>query len=358
MSGLFARKKSTRPDELVASTVEAVSAERGADGAYEPKRLAEIARCLGQMKLTLYGDGEARADPDAALELAREVWRQDLLALLVANLQHFEFETRKDVSQVFSNLLRRQSGGVLGTVAWLEAHPETLLALLRGYESPGVALNTGLMLRESLRHERLARLLLPESGEKPVYQLFTYVESPYFDVASDAFAAFKDLLTKHKQLVAAFLLADFDVFFGSHYQQLLASENYVTRRQSLKLLGELLLDRSNFAVMTRYIASAEHLKTVMILLREKASSIQYEAFHVFKIFVANPHKDDGVRAVLLRNRQKLLEFMATFQSERADEQFVEEKEFLINEIANLQPAPSEPAAASREASSEGEEAGR
>ena len=98
MSGLFARKKSTRPDELVASTVEAVSAERGADGAYEPKRLAEIARCRGQMKLALYGDGEARADPDAALELAREVWRQDLLALLVANLQHFEFETRKDVS--------------------------------------------------------------------------------------------------------------------------------------------------------------------------------------------------------------------------------------------------------------------
>ena len=287
------------------------------------------------MKLTLYGDGEARADPDAALELAREVWRQDLLALLVANLQHFEFETRKDVSQVFSNLLRRQSGGVLGTVAWLEAHPETLLALLRGYESPGVALNTGLMLRESLRHERLARLLLPESGEKPVYQLFTYVESPYFDVASDAFAAFKDLLTKHKQLVAAFLLADFDVFFGSHYQQLLASENYVTRRQSLKLLGELLLDRSNFAVMTRYIASAEHLKTVMILLREKASSIQYEAFHVFKIFAANPKKEGRVLHVLQRNREKLVAFLQSFQNDKADEQFVEEKRFLIAEISRI-----------------------
>jgi|TARA_B100000768_G_scaffold132082_1_gene122723 calcium binding protein 39 len=74
--------------------------------------------------------------------------------------------------------------------------------------------------------------------------------------------------------------------------------------------------------------------------------------------VANPHKEGRVRNVLLRNQPKLLEFMASFQSERADEQFVEEKEFLINEIANLQPAPSEPAAASREASSEGDEAGR
>jgi cytidine deaminase len=35
----------------------------------------------------------------------------------------------------------------------------------------------------------------------------------------------------------------------SRYKSLLKSENYVTRRMSLKLLGELLLDRSNFTIM-------------------------------------------------------------------------------------------------------------
>uniref|UniRef100_A0A915DEX6 Uncharacterized protein n=1 Tax=Ditylenchus dipsaci TaxID=166011 RepID=A0A915DEX6_9BILA len=44
----------------------------------------------------------------------------------------------------------------------------------------------------------------------------------------------------------------YDRFFTA-YQKLLASENYVVRRQSLKLLGELLLDRHNFNVMTKYI---------------------------------------------------------------------------------------------------------
>ena len=34
---------------------------------------------------------------------------------------------------------------------------------------------------------------------------------------------------------------------------LVSSNNYVTRRQSLKLLSELLLDRSNFAVMTQSV---------------------------------------------------------------------------------------------------------
>ena len=52
------------------------------------------------------------------------------------------------------------------------------------------------------------------------------------------------------------------------------SDNYVTKRQSLKLLGELLLDRTNFAIMTRYIACVDNLKMVMVLLRDRSSSIQ------------------------------------------------------------------------------------
>ena len=64
------------------------------------------------------------------------------------------------------------------------------------------------------------------------------------------------------------------------------------------------------------------------------------------------------RPTLSLLQAKLLEFMATFQSERADEQFVEEKEFLINEIANLQPAPNDPVLTPSREASDGDEAGR
>lgn len=67
------------------------------------------------------------------------------------------------------------------------------------------------------------------------------------------------------------------------YTTLLLSPNYVTKRQSLKLLGEILLDRTNFNVMTRYISSEENLKMMMNLLRDKSKNIQFEAFHVFKV---------------------------------------------------------------------------
>lgn len=71
--------------------------------------------------------------------------------------------------------------------------------------------------------------------------------------------------------------------FFAHYAQLVSSSNYVTKRQSLKLLGEILLDRTNFKIMTRYIESEDNLKIMMNLLRDKSKNIQFEAFHVFKV---------------------------------------------------------------------------
>jgi len=348
LQGKPAAAKAKPPAELVRATSEAVAQceQAKASGSDQPEKASEeVSRNLSSMKIMLYGEPDQRPNPEVATELAREVWKGDLLRRLLTNLPLLDFECRKDVSQVFSNLLRRQQHGEHTTVVWLEQNRDVLFALLRGYETPQLALNYGIMLRECMRHERLASLLLPSQDNDEFYLLFTHVESAFFDVASDAFASLKDLLTKHKPIVAAFLAANYETFF-LHYHKLVRSDNYVTKRQSLKLLGELLLDRTNFAIMTRYIASADNLKMVMILLRDRSSSIQFEAFHVFKIFVANPHKEGRVRDVLLRNQAKLLEFMSTFQSERADEQFVEEKNFLVTEISKLQPADAQPQAPS------------
>jgi calcium binding protein 39 len=67
---------------------------------------------------------------------------------------------------------------------------------------------------------------------------------------------------------------------------LVQSESYVTKRQSIKLLGEILLDRANYNVMTAYVDSGEHLKIIMKLLRDDKRMINYEGFHVFKVCCA------------------------------------------------------------------------
>lgn len=84
---------------------------------------------------------------------------------------------------------------------------------------------------------------------------------------------FQLMLTKHKVLSARFLDTHFESFC-SKYNVLLQSRNYVTKRQSLKLLGELLLNRSNFSIMMKYINSPENLKIMMNLLRGQTKDTQ------------------------------------------------------------------------------------
>jgi len=54
----------------------------------------------------------------------------------------------------------------------------------------------------------------------------------------------------------------------------------------------------------------------MNLLRANTKAIQFEAFHVFKIFVANPKKSPSIVEILLRNKERLIEFLRKFQTDK------------------------------------------
>ncbi|TYZ57859.1 hypothetical protein PybrP1_001972, partial [[Pythium] brassicae (nom. inval.)] len=246
---------------------------------------------------------------------------------------------RKHFAQVYNNLIRRDLSGFVG---YVERHSDILSTLVAGYENPEIALNCGTMLRESLRHELLAAKVLYSAD---LWKFFdVYVHLPNFEVGSDAFATFKELLTRHKALSAQFYASHFDLIFAK-YNTLLMSENYVTRRQSLKLLGEILLDRANFDIMMKYIGEKENLKMMMNLLRDTSANIQFEAFHVFKVFVANPKKPDAIALILLNNREKLVAYLKNFQNAKEDPQFIEEKALLVRTLEGLQAPDAEAAPA-------------
>lgn len=98
--------------------------------------------------------------PELVAQLAQETYNTDLLHHLVLHIARFEFEARKDVVQIFNNLLRRQIGTRWPTVEYLCAKHEVIFAALAGYENEEIALNTGMILKEMLRHEQLAKILL------------------------------------------------------------------------------------------------------------------------------------------------------------------------------------------------------
>ncbi|TQD70004.1 hypothetical protein C1H46_044465 [Malus baccata] len=200
-----------------------------------------------------------------------------------------------------------------------------------------MALHYGAMLRECIRHQSVARYVLESQHMK---KFFDYIQLPNFDIAADAAATFKELLTRHKSTVADFLSKNYDWFFAEYNSKLLESSNYITRRQAVKLLGDILLDRSNSAVMTRYVSSRDNLRILMNLLRESSKSIQIEAFHVFKLFAANQNKPADIVSILVANRSKLLRLFADFKIDKEDEQFEADKAQVVREIAAMEPKDS------------------
>lgn len=335
MSSFLFRSKKT-PPELLKATVQSIQSLYEEVGEEKVKKNAEkISQNLSAIKFMLYGDGQEEPKKENIDKLSEGLFTQDILLHMLKSMKKFEFEARKDVAQIYNYVLRQQRQKA---IEYVQAHPEISEILIHGYEDPEVALNCGSILRECIRHQPLCEQIL----NNPILfnSFFDYVQLSTFDVASDAFATFKSLLTKHKPVCAKFLEVNFESVF-TQYNLLLESKNYVTKRQSLKLLSELLLDRANFKVMMKYINSPNNLKIMMNLLRGTTKAIQFEAFHVFKIFVANPQKTKPIIEILARNRDKLVEFLKKFQTDKEDEQFNEEKKILLQALQKLEPLAEE-----------------
>ncbi|PVI00490.1 Mo25-domain-containing protein [Periconia macrospinosa] len=347
--------------ELVQSTKK-LTLQLSEDLKPNPKVEEELARDLQQMKFRLQGTPEAEVNQELVFQLLSFIIQEDLLFYLANNIHKLPFESRKDAQVIFSTAFRYKPAGasdpqVLHHV--IQFRPEIIISLCRGYDRRESAMPCGGVLREALKYDSIAALLLydepttdgktrdlgdvnpdePSSGNGVFWRFFDWIDKGAFEVSADAFNTFR-------ALVAQYLQTNFDMFFSRYNSILVQSESYVTKRQSIKLLGEILLDRANYSVMTQYVDSGEHLKIIMKLLRDDRRMINYEGFHVFKVFVANPNKSVAVQRILISNRDKLLRFLPNFLEDRTDdEQFMDEKSFLIRQIEQLPIVPVPPPAA-------------
>ncbi|KAF1356397.1 Mo25-like protein [Delphinella strobiligena] len=358
MAFLFGRTKTRSNQELTKSTKELMG-KLIAEDKSNPKIEEELARNLSSMKVTLQGTPEFEVSPDQVFQLVQFLVTEDLLRLLAENIHRLPFEARKDTQTIISNVLRFKQPGTDATepIALqyvISTRPEIIIALCNGYDRRESAMPCGGILKEALKHDAVTALILydepsgppldlgsidtsqPSSGQGVFWKFFDWIDKSLFEVSTDAFDTFRQILVRHKPIVAKYIDTNFELFFEKYNNILIKSESYVTKRQSIKLLGEVLLDRQFYDIMTRYVESGDNLKLVMWQLKDDRKMVQYEAFHVFKIFAANPNKSPEVKRLLSMNKQRLLDFLPNFLADRTeDDQFSDEKSYLIKQIKNL-----------------------
>ncbi|EEH36712.2 conidiophore development protein hymA [Paracoccidioides lutzii Pb01] len=328
----------------------------------------DLAKQLAHMKLIVQGTQEVDILPEQVQQLIQAVIQDDLLYELARSIRYLPFEARKDTQTIFSHILRFRPANADSSeppvISYIASNrPEIIVELCWGYENHRSAMPCGSILREALKYEVIAAIILydesgrdgpsihinevdpgtKQTGEGVFWNFFQWINRGSFEVGADAFTTFREILTKHKALVSQYLLSNFELFFGKYNDILVQSDSYVTKRQSIKLLGEILLDRANYNVMTKYVDRGDHLKLCMNLLRDDRKMVQYEGFHIFKVFVANPNKSIAVQKILINNRDRLLKFLPKFLEDRTDDdQFTDEKSFLVRQIEMLPLEPVEP----------------
>ncbi|XP_042446052.1 putative MO25-like protein At5g47540 isoform X2 [Zingiber officinale] len=268
--------------------------------------MTELSSSIREVKIVLYGNRDSEPTAEGCAQVTQEFFRENTLRLLIVCLPKLSLEARNDATQIVANLQRQQVQSRLIASDYLEANKDLLDLLISGYEDINMALHYGLMLRECIRHQSITRYVLEFDKMK---KFFDYIEIPNFDISSDAYLTFKELMTRHKSTVAEYLSKNFEWFFAEYNTRLLSSSNYIIRRQSVKLLGDMLLDQSNTAIMVRYVSSKDNLMILMNLLRESSQNIQIEAFRVFKLFVVNQKKPPEIRTILITNQNKLLRLL-------------------------------------------------
>jgi len=244
---------------------------------------------------------------------------QDLMPRLIEHLVLLPFETRKHVAAVFNYLLVSGLEGADAVVYlptmelfrdYVDARFERIMTIIvEGHDTekhgptpaPDVVLHFGAMYRSCLRHPKLYQQLVctTERAELFVFPfLDVYVHLPNFDISSDAmeslraaFAANSDRIVQDEEtagamaaIAAEFLSRDYEAVWDERFNPKLLSDqaNYMTRRVALQILSTVLLTRSNYAIMIRYVANRANLITVMHLLRDTSPHITSTPFTSLK----------------------------------------------------------------------------
>ena len=157
---------------------------------------------------------DTEVNPELVFQLLSAILNDDLLYVLAINIHKLPFESRKDAQVIFSSAFRYKPAGqtdpqVLHHI--VQFRPDIIIALCRGYDRRESAMPCGGVLREALKYDAIAALLLYDEGDEDGKQLdlanvnpdipatgngifwrfFDWIDKGAFELSADAFNTFR-----------------------------------------------------------------------------------------------------------------------------------------------------------------------
>eukprot|EP01084_Bolivina_argentea_P048848 89928_1 len=278
---------------------------------------------LEQIHLFCYGDVDKQPNPENAEKLVKKLLdsKENLFLKLAENMAYLPFEAKKRNADILNYVIRRcvknRSHVYIQCKTDRNGYNPIIQALLDDYNQ-----NSSSVIQEMVKRPELTNMLLNQikfkidghnnKSTKPtenknddndqddydlVDELLVLVENPIFHISSDAFRSLETLLIRgQKKYTSNYLNKHYHRIFQG-LNKLIKSDHFVTQKKTFVFLRELLV--KNRDVMIKYVANKANLAMIMNLMhRNRDNSVSFEAFHIFKMFVANPRKQKDVHMIL------------------------------------------------------------
>lgn len=185
--------------------------------------------------------------PEQIYQLVTSIIDEDLLYLLAIHLHRLPFESRKDTQVIFSYVFRFRpptaspNSEPIALAYVVDKRPQVLVELCRGYDHKESATPAGSVLREVLKSEAAAAVVLYDDGDEPgsssqgvmsidrdrlqsgngvFWRFFDWIDKSSFEVAADAFTTFRVRATTsfYRGIFAAWPVVLTKIILGTHKQ--------------------------------------------------------------------------------------------------------------------------------------------
>ena len=327
--GIFGPMK---PAKILQKAIDGLTGYKEACNSNDESKKAEflaiIDKNFGRMTEILYKKKEGEEASVRALQLVTDLSHSDFIFLGVQSLVLLPVEQRKQFTIIFTGSIAHQTGSEYPVVLYIMRNIEILDIILHYYDHPELAVSAGEMLRLCAHNADLARQLLTDAR---VNVLFSYFNASHFDVSADSFATFRELILCSpygEQYVNANASTVIEKLHAT-----LVEANYAACRQSLKLIGEIIVQYPKF--QETYLKDEKNLIVIMKLMASQYKNISMEAFHIFKLFVACEDRTEPITKILRTNQEQLTKFIKTLLEGVEDQELQREKDFLLMELAYL-----------------------
>lgn len=166
---------------------------------------------------TPYADfpGDVEPKPEEVQTVIQTAVHEDMVYELARGIRRLPFQARKDTQTVFSQILRfktEEDEPLPPLITYIAHHrPEVIVELCRGYGFNHCALQCGAILREALKFDVVAAIILydqssegepavritevdpdlPQDGHGVFWKFLGWIDKGSFEVSADVFATFR-----------------------------------------------------------------------------------------------------------------------------------------------------------------------